>query len=1661
MSLVVAPLVALPASANTDGTGVIINEAYLSGGSAGSAYKNKFVELYNPTDAAITLDGTSIQYRSPTGKVNPTGVVELTGSIPANGYFLVGGGSNVATSTSPALPAPDVDSNAGWGGTNGTIFFADQTDPLTEPAVGSQIDNPLIIDLLGYGSSNTFETVAASSPSGTGDVRSFNRTDFVDSDDNSADFTLSATITPTNSTSGSTPEPTGTPTPTSTSTPSATPTSTPTAEPTETPAPTDVTPIDAIQGTTDISPFAGQAVKTVGVVTAAYPGGGFNGFYIQSPDTGGPIDLETHTASDGIFVYGTAATASVAIGDYVSVVGKVSEYYNLTEISVASASDVEQLDDNGIVDPIAATVTLPETEAARESLEGMLLAPQGDFTVTNNYTTNRYAEIGLAAGTTPLVNPTVTNVPGSDGYTAAIAANAARAVTLDDGASTDYLYSDAENTAVPYLSTTEPVRIGAAVTFTKPVIFDYRFEVWKFQPTTALVAGNADTVQPVTFENDRTDAPEDVGGDIRLASFNVLNYFSTTGDSLNGCNYYSDRAGDPTTVSGGCDARGAADAENFERQQAKIVAAINALDADVVSLEEIENSAAFGKDRDDALQNLVTALNADAGSAVWDFAGTPDALPTSEDVIRTAFIFKPATVELVGDSVILAESEAFNGRAREPLAQAFQQVGDDSSSFLAIANHFKSKGSGSGVDDDQGDGQGKSNATRVEQAEALVAFAAELKTDTGIDRVFLMGDFNAYDLEDPLQVLLTAGYINQGATTGEYTYAFGGTVGSLDHVFASPEADAAVNDVDVWNINSVESVALEYSRYNNNLTDFYTPDAFRSSDHDPVVLGLNLSNRTDINLLNINDFHGRIDDNTVRFAGTIDSLRAEYGDDATLFLSSGDNIGASLFASSSQLDVPTIDALNALGLKTSAVGNHEFDQGFDDLTGRVTDAADFSHLGANVYLQGTTTPAMDEYAIFDVDGVQVAVIGAVTQETPALVSPNGIASLSFGDPVEAVNRVAATLTDGNPANGEADVIVAEYHEGAGAGTVENATLAQELALTDSAFERIVNDTSADVSAIFTGHTHKQYAWDAQVPGAADGVTRPVLQTGSYGENVGQVVLSYDPESGDTTTVVNKNVKRLVGTHTVTGTSAEVAAAQKAADAALNVSLIAAYPRVEIVDGIVKAALEQAAILGDVPVGSLTADISRACLVAGIATCSEDRSAPSAMGTLVANSLRESLSSDLRGGAEIGIVNPGGMRTDLTVGDDGVITYADANAVLPFLNNLWTTTLTGAQFKTVLEQQWQRTALNVVPSRPYLQLGLSDNVNYTFDASRAEGDRITGIWVDGVAVDAEQPYRIGSFNFLLTGGDNFHEFKNGTATVDSGLVDRDAWIDYIKAESPLSPSFAVNQASVTGAPTIAVAPGDTVNFTVADVDLSSLGAPANTEFSVEWVGSSTNPGSASVDASGVFPVSVTVPADATENSVILLTSAATGTVVRVPITVDTTVIAPTPTPTPTDGTTPVVPKPSATVLPTIAPVSAAASVLVPSLEDVIDTAEGIDTAGETITIDVGVEYAGQFVSVWMRSVPVNLGSWLQVSAQGFVTVTIPANTAAGTHRIIVQDATGAVIGWTEIQVAAAASSTASLPSMGIDATPGLFAGALLLLLGAVLMMHRRRGGIAQI
>jgi 5'-nucleotidase len=227
-----------------------------------------------------------------------------------------------------------------------------------------------------------------------------------------------------------------------------------------------------------------------------------------------------------VFVYSPSTAASVAVGELVQVTGAVSEYQGLTEITVSSAAGlVKPGGEAAPAEPV--TTPWPADAAGREALESMLYLPSGDLTVSNTYTTNQYGEVGLAAGTTPLVQPTEVGAPGSPEYAAAVADNAARGVVLDDGASTNFLSAANSGLTPPYVSLEDPVRVGAAATFTAPVVVDYRNNAWKLSPTAPLAAG---APAPATFEDDRTAAPEGLGdAAVTVASFNVLNYFTTLG----------------------------------------------------------------------------------------------------------------------------------------------------------------------------------------------------------------------------------------------------------------------------------------------------------------------------------------------------------------------------------------------------------------------------------------------------------------------------------------------------------------------------------------------------------------------------------------------------------------------------------------------------------------------------------------------------------------------------------------------------------------------------------------------------------------------------------------------------------------------------------------------------------------------------------------------------------------------------------------------------------------------------------------------------------------------------------------------------------------------------------------------------------------------------
>jgi hypothetical protein len=915
---VACPVLAAPAFADPGGTGVVINEVYGGGGNAGSHFRSDFIELDNPTGSAVALDGWSVQYRSAAGTTAQ--LTALTGSIAPHGHYLVQESTGASGDQIP-LPTPDATGTIAMSATGGVVILSSAATGITTQ--GNLVGVAGVVDAVGWGSTTTSFEGTGPAPT-TDNTTSVSRTNAADTDQSSADFTKGAP-TPENAASdngagvtatspgtqtatagtaiapltlgatGGTPPytwtATGLPaglaisadgdisgTPTTAGTASVTATATDSAGATGSTtfsfvvgsAAGTIVPIAAVQGTdTDTSPLAGQTVTVEGVVTADYPTGGFNGFYLETGGAGGTeADDKTPGASDAIFVFGSISAGQVHVGDSVEVTGKAAEFDGETEIGSPTVTELAAA--LPAVQPDVIPWTDLGTDAEKEAHEGELMAPQGDFTVSDNFDANFFGSFTLAAGDTPLRQPTDAGQAGSPEAQATAAANAAAMVTLDDGSSFEFNPDGTHaNSPLPWLTPTNPVRTGSAVTFHSPVILDFRFSLWNFQPTQQLTDDGSEIA---TFSDTRTEneQPAEVGGQVRLATFNVENYFPLTGEDyvaqgLGTCSYFTDRQGNRIAVDtctgtdGSPGPRGAADDANFARQQDKIVTGINRLGASIVSLEEIENSAKFGEPRDTALSGLVDALNTAAGTNEWAFVPSPPAadLPplASQDVIRTAFIYRPADVTPVGASTVLTGDSGAGqpfSIAREPLAQGFKKAGaTDQDAFLVVANHLKSKG----TDGDPlfpGDAedtsspavdQGAFNETRVHEAADVNTFATQAAANLGTNRIFLVGDFNAYTDEDPLEELYGDGYTDLGSTLdpSEHTYVFDSLEGSLDHVLANPAALQMVTGADVWQINSQEAVAYNYSRFNYNVTPLFDgAEPFAASDHDPVIVGLNL-----------------------------------------------------------------------------------------------------------------------------------------------------------------------------------------------------------------------------------------------------------------------------------------------------------------------------------------------------------------------------------------------------------------------------------------------------------------------------------------------------------------------------------------------------------------------------------------------------------------------------------------------------------------------------------------------------------------------------------------------------------------------------------------------------------------------------------------------------
>lgn len=543
-----------------------------------------------------------------------------------------------------------------------------------------------------------------------------------------------------------------------------------------------------------------------------------------------------------------------------------------------------------------------------------------------------------------------------------------------------------------------------------------------------------------------------------------------------------------------------------------------------------------------------------------------------------------------------------------------------------------------------------------------------------------------------------------------------------------------------------------------------------------------------IDLYDVNDFHGRIarsisttdgkptprDGDAAGAATLAGALRQLRGADTSTsaFVSAGDNIGGSTFESFIQDDQPTIDVLNDIGLSVSAIGNHELDKGQDDLRDRVIGPdgarnAEWDHVSANILDSATGKPAFDPYSVQEISGKRVGFIGATIDLVgQGLVSPDGITGLEMGDITTEVNRVADDLTDGDEGNGEADVLVLLVHDGAETSAVTDLD-------NDSDFARAVHGVTPKVSAILSAHTHQTYVHSVVPDGGT--VARPVIQTGSYGFNLGHVRLSVAAD-GTVTPTVAENIRLVDGTF--------------APDPAVQAT--------------VDAAVAEADVRGAVELGTVDRDLRRAVQT----NRSENRGGESTLGNFVAEVQRQATQ---RQGSQIAFMNPGGLRADVAA---GAVTYKEAAVVQPFANTLVVLDLTGDQVRQALEQQWQPSTA----SRPFLKLGASEGFSYTYDPLAPAGERITAMTLDGEPVALDATLKVTVNSFLAGGGDNFSAFKQAAVKQDSGKVDLEAQVEYFDAHRDVT--VARDQRAVgvrtTAEPEGGFQPGDEVT-----VDLSSL------------------------------------------------------------------------------------------------------------------------------------------------------------------------------------------------------------------------------------------------
>ena len=575
-------------------------------------------------------------------------------------------------------------------------------------------------------------------------------------------------------------------------------------------------------------------VTVQGVVVGDYEGASpsLRGFYLQDV---GDTDAAT---SDGIFVFEGDNANRVSVGDVVQVTGTAGENQGQTQIS--STTGVALCGTTGTV-PVT-EVTLPM--AAPDSLEryeGMLVTFPQELTVTEHFQLGRFGQVTLSSGGR-LQQPTNVVAPGAAAL-ALQAENNLRRIILDDNTQAQNPDPIQFGRGAQPLSASNTLRGGDTITALAGVL-TYTWggnaaspNAYRIRPLGAL-GGAAPNFQAA---NPRPTAAPSVGGTLTVAGMNQLNYFNTFG------------AGACTGgVSGpALDCRGADNQAEFDRQSAKTVAAIAAMDADVLGVNEVEND---GYGAASSLADLVDRLNAVMGAGTYAYldvdalSGQVDAL--GSDAIKVGVLYKPATVTPVGTTAVLNSPDFVNGgdsapRNRATVAQAFEENANGER-FVLNVNHLKSKGSACAVPD-AGDGQGNCNQVRLNAVNTLTAWLASDPTATGDSDVLLVGDYNSYAMEDPIAALESAGFVHlikSRLGADAYSYVFDGQWGYLDHALASASLDAQVTGVADYHINADEPSVLDYNTNFKSaglIASLYAPDEFRTSDHDPVMVGLALA----------------------------------------------------------------------------------------------------------------------------------------------------------------------------------------------------------------------------------------------------------------------------------------------------------------------------------------------------------------------------------------------------------------------------------------------------------------------------------------------------------------------------------------------------------------------------------------------------------------------------------------------------------------------------------------------------------------------------------------------------------------------------------------------------------------------------------------------------